>query len=396
MSNDSLAKSLLLPELKLLRIQYDGKKSSAVYYCMKEPRLEYCPRCAEGSNSAYDHRLVSIKDTPIRNQGVLLMILKRRLWCKKCEKPFTEYLPGIRKGHRTTDRFEASLLQACERYSNLSDVRKDFQCSSDFLYRALYKELERECREKINYPWPYELGIDEHSFKKNVETGRTDFVSMIVDYTNRRLRELVNGKRAEDLYRELSDIPGRENVKRVVIDMSDPFKKFIQEFFCEAEIIADKFHVLRLLSPAILKKRKEVTGTRADARAKKLLLMSSKKLDRKSAIALYNFLDRYPELNELYWTKEMLHNFYKIKSYKKAFRVFTDMTDDMARSELPEVKKLRKTLLKWRTEILNYFKYRITNARTEGFNNKAKLVKRRGYGYKSFKNYRLRLLHACT
>jgi transposase len=275
-------------------------------------------------------------------------------------------------------------------------VREDFKCSSDFLYKTLYKELERECREKINYEWPYELGIDEHSFRKNRETGQTDFVSMIVDYSNRRLRELVNGKRCEDLYRELSDIPGRENVKRVVIDMCDPFKKFIREFFCEADIIADKFHVLRLLTPAILKKRKEVTGTRADARAKKLLLMSSKKLDKKRAIALYNFLDRYPELNELYWTKEMLHNFYKIKRYKRAVTAFTDMTDDMARSELQEVKKLRKTLLKWRIEILNYFKYRITNARTEGFNNKAKLVKRRGYGYKSFKNYRLRLLHACT
>lgn len=124
--------------------------------------------------------------------------------------------------------------------------------------------------------------------------------------------------------------------------------------------------------------------------------MSSKKLDRKSAITLYNFLDRYPELNELYWAKEMLHNFYKIKRYKRAVTEFTTMTDTMAKSELPEVKKLRKTLLKWRTEILNYFKFRITNARTEGFNNKAKVVKRRGYGYKSFKNYRLRVLHACS
>jgi transposase len=52
--------------------------------------------------------------------------------------------------------------------------------------------------------------------------------------------------------------------------------------------------------------------------------------------------------------------------------------------------------MKWRTEILAYFATGLTNGRTEGFNNKAKLVKRRAYGYRSFANYRLRLLNACA
>jgi transposase len=47
-------------------------------------------------------------------------------------------------------------------------------------------------------------------------------------------------------------------------------------------------------------------------------------------------------------------------------------------------------------EMLAYFPSRVTNARTEGFNGKAKLVIRRAYGYESFRNYRLRLLHACA
>ncbi|MBI3555464.1 MAG: transposase [Deltaproteobacteria bacterium] len=53
-------------------------------------------------------------------------------------------------------------------------------------------------------------------------------------------------------------------------------------------------------------------------------------------------------------------------------------------------------MTKWRVEILNYFLSRITNARTEGFNNKAKVVKRRAYGYRSFRNYRLKVLTACV
>jgi len=50
----------------------------------------------------------------------------------------------------------------------------------------------------------------------------------------------------------------------------------------------------------------------------------------------------------------------------------------MAKSKLKEIKTLRKTLMKWRNEILNYFKTGITNARTEGFNNVAKVLKRNG------------------
>ena len=52
--------------------------------------------------------------------------------------------------------------------------------------------------------------------------------------------------------------------------------------------------------------------------------------------------------------------------------------------------------MRWRNEILEYFKNRLTNARTEGFNNVAKVVKKRAYGYRSFKTYRLALLQACA
>ena len=101
-------------------------------------------------------------------------------------------------------------------------------------------------------------------------------------------------------------------MKNVALDLCDPFKKFAREHFPNADLIADKFHVLRLLNPSINRRRKT----------------------------------------------------------------------------------LRKTLMKWRFEILNYFKNRITNARTEGFNNVAKLYQKRAFGYKNFENYRLRLLNA--
>ena len=220
--------------------------------------------------------------------------------------------------------------------------------------------------------------------------------SILVDLQKKKVIELVDGKGTADLEHQLAYIPGRENVRFVTLDLCDPFKNFVRNFFPNAEVVADKFHVLRLLSPHLLRHRREIVGSRADLKAKRLLLMSSHKLDYFSRLHLRQYLERYPVMAELYNWKERLHGFYRIRGYERAKTALTHILDAMARSELKEIKTLRRTLLKWRNEILNYFRTRLTNAMVEGFNNKAKLVKRRAYGYRSFSNYRLRLLDACS
>lgn len=394
MPTNNLSNYLLHKELKLLHASAPNPWLQ-IFSCQKASSMEVCPRCAHPSSVTYDQRTVKIKDSPIRDKSVLLFVKKRRLYCKPCKKPFTEPLPGVLPRRRTTQRFRRSVLWAAETFSDLKKVRKHYRCSNDFIYSAVYEQLDLQRKMKLNYPWPEKIGLDEHAFRRSKLYGRTEFVSMIVDQSNKRLREVVLGKSSPELKHALSQIPGRENVKLATIDMCDPYKNFVHEFFPNAQCVADKFHVLRLLSPSILKKRKQITGTRADLRAKKLLLMSSYKLDFFARSTIYNYLLRHPDLHELYHWKERLHGFYRIKGFHRAQIALKHMCDDMSNSLLPEIKTLRRTLLKWKNEILNYFLYRITNARTEGFNNVAKLVKRRAYGFKNFNNYRLRLLNAC-
>jgi len=151
---------------------------------------------------------------------------------------------------------------------------------------------------------------------------------------------------------------------------------------------------LRLLNHHIMRRRKEITGDRASWRARSLLLISNIHLDPWDRKVLWEYLDQYPELKQVYAFKESLHAFYRIKGYNRAKKALTKLTDRMAKSELKEIKRLRKTLVKWRQEILNYFRTGITNARTEGFNNIAKLLQRTAFGFKSFENYRLKVLNA--
>ncbi len=394
MPEESLIRTLLLPELSLVAFHRIPNTRSVEVVARREPREEYCPRCATRSTSGYDRRRVRLKDAPFRDQRLTLIVHKRRLWCKPCGKPFTEPLTGVRKGFRHTERFGRAVLHACETYSDLSRVRRDFKCSAGWLYWALYRHLELRRRMRL-YPWPERIGIDEHYFRRG-KHGFRDFVSVIVDAKNHRLMEVVDGRTRAELETALAHIPGRENVRAVALDLCDPFKNFARGFFPNATLVADKFHVLRLLFPAINRHRKAITGDRRSLPVRRLLLRNGRDLDPMLRRLLWTWLADYPALRALYAAKESLVGFYRVRSFTQAARILTLITDDFARSELPEIQTLRATLLRWRREVLAYFQTRLTNGMTEGFNTKAKLVKRRAYGYRSFRNYRLRLLNACA
>lgn len=386
---ESTAKLILLPELKIIT-HWQQSKFRTHYKCEKVSDFEVCPKCATKSHSVHDRRWVVIQDQPIRGSGIYLHILKRRFRCPGCKKVFTEPLSGIRKRFKTTERFRRGLRWACENFKDLKSVQKAFNCSAGLVYKTFYEQLELKLRERSNNPWPTRIGIDEHSWLRG-KTGRS-FVSLLVDYDNKRIFEAVEGKTSLGLSETLSHIPGRERVKEVALDLCDPFKKFARNYFPNARIVADHFHVVRLLNPAINRARTEITGDKRSNPVRRLLLLNGSKLEYFERKALWTWLDQHPKMKELYSYKEAIHRLYRTRGHRKAAKALTKLTDAMALSTLDEVKKLRRTLMKWRKEILNFFICRTTNARTEGFNNLAKLLQKRAFGFRSFFNYRLRLL----
>ena len=395
MPDQSLIRTLLLPELSLTTFRRIPDSRVIEVGASKERRLEVCPRCATPSTTRYDRRRVRLKDEPLRGMRLTLFVDKRRLWCKPCRKPFTEPLPGVRKGFRHTERYGRAALRACETYSDLSKVRRDLKCSSGWLYSALYRHLELERRKRL-YPWPAVVGLDEHCFGRKRPLQPREFVSMVVDVRNRRLFEVVEGRTIKQLVSGLSNTEGRDNVRLVALDMSDAYKSFARSFFPNARLVADKFHVLRLLNPALTQRRIEVTGDRRSMAIRRLLLRNGHALDFWQKLDVQRFLDRHPMLRQVYLAKEALHALYRTRGIDRATRAFERLLQRCDASDLPELATLARTLRRWRSEVLAYFETGITNAITEGFNLKAKLVKRRAFGYRSFRNYRLRLLNACA
>jgi transposase len=165
-------------------------------------------------------------------------------------------------------------------------------------------------------------------------------------------------------------------------------------------MIADKFHVVKLMHPVIHEYRKKVINENELSKKRnnpviRLLVTYRKKLRVMQRWALDQFLDLNPELKEVYWYQQRLYSMYKIKGYNHARGALQSLLDDMGRSKIRAVQSYRQTFKKWYWEILNYFSTGLNNGRTEGYNRKAKLVQRCAYGFRSFKNYRLKLLYSC-
>ncbi|MEM6732374.1 MAG: ISL3 family transposase [Myxococcota bacterium] len=382
-----------MPELDVFKT-HTPRRGRIELFARKRSAFEVCPKCATASHSVYDRRTVRVKDEPVRRRVTWLVITKRRFWCKSCKKPFTEPVKGIKTGCRTTERYRRAVVWACETFGSLKTVREHYRCSGGYLYKSLYPLLEQKRCQRATQ-WPRVVGIYEHYFRRH-RRGFREFVTMLVDFKGRKLIDVVEGRQRVQLEEALREIEGRDNVRWVAMDLSNTYRRFATEFFPNAKIVADKFHVLRLLHPAINRHRKAITGDKRSLPVRRMLLKSSKRLEYSERLALSNWLKAHSKLRELYLAKEALHTLCRIRGQRRAADAFTRITDQLAKSTLPELKTLRRTLMSWRTEILNYFQERITNGRTEGFNNKAKLVKKRAYGYRSFTNYRLALLAACS
>ena len=126
------------------------------------------------------------------------------------------------------------------------------------------------------------------------------------------------------------------------------------------------------------------------------MLLGKKRLDELGREKIMGYLaagDPRGELQMTWHAAQSIPELYEVDDYELAEEFIDELIRDMAEPTYPlEVRSLGKTLKRWRTEIIAWHKRRITNGPTESMNNLAKRVKRVAFGFRSFRNYRIRAL----
>jgi transposase len=185
------------------------------------------------------------------------------------------------------------------------------------------------------------------------------------------------------------DLEVREGVEEVSVDMWEGFPKVIQSVFPNARIVYDRFHVMKAVNRELnqLRIKLKVTGRKI----KYLLLRNGESLEDEERKELEKIAKEHPLLQIAYEIKEMLREIYeKRQTVKGGTREIQKWLRGAS-----VIYRESASMIKAHLEgVCNYFAHRTTNGVAEGINTKIKLIKRQGYGFSNFENFRLRLFAA--
>ena len=171
------------------------------------------------------------------------------------------------------------------------------------------------------------------------------------------------------------------------MDLSETYRRIARKYFPNAIIVADRFHVVRLINHHFLKawKQQDEEG-RKNRGLLSLMRRHQWHLNDKNRLKLMAYLAQYPVLKALYEVKQQLNQYMLLKTLnakrmKAKLPGFIKLLNQLHHSPL---KGLAKTLHSWIEPIVAMWRFRKSNGITEGFHNKMEMLSRRAYGFRLY------------
>jgi len=101
-------------------------------------------------------------------------------------------------------------------------------------------------------------------------------------------------------------------------------------------------------------------------------------------------------LYEMYLLKEdFLSIFDRNNDRKTAEQMILEWIENIKKTTFEALKKFARSIIDRLQTILNWFDCPVSNGKSEGINNVIKTLLKRGYGYKDFEYFRLKVLQKC-
>jgi transposase len=269
--------------------------------------------------------------------------------------------------------------------------------SSATVERWFGDHLCRLAAERATRVCPQVLGIDEHFF-----TRRLGYATTFCDLRNHSIYDVVAGRSEASLEGYLNQLEGKDLVKMVCIDLAVGYRSLVRKHFPNARIVADRFHVIRVVNQHFLACWKELDAVGSKNRGLLSLLRRHRhnlKPEQHQRLAAY--LSQHPALEQIYRFKQKLcyllleKHLNQQKCRQLAPRLLRTIAELQAAGLAPLV-QLGNTLHSWREEIATMWRFTRNNGITEGFHTKMEVLQRQAYGFRNFNNYRLRVKVMCS
>lgn len=419
MTSTQIVKKLvnLEPDLDVLQIEEVKIKNRIVkqiHVSNSKSRVK-CPNCGKYTRNIHDKlKPTKTKYLEIAGYQTYLIVYKRRFNCSNCNKRFTEnnYINGA--GKRMSLKLEQKILLDLRDYNLSLSYIAIHNNVSDNTVRNVLKNYMKDYPTRLRL-LPSVISFDE--FKADTKKGKYAFI--INDVLHKTVLDILPTRKKDDLIQYFTSIENRSSVQYVVSDMYEPYLLVTTIMFPKAKYVVDRFHYIRYIMNALdkirirlqkeygygtkeynkLKNKKNVTLLRKyssdiDWWVEQERYKNGKIVRVLPGEIIQELLSLDEDLRRGYQLKELFLDIVNHSIYKEVKVDLKCWIDLCRESKIEEFIEASNTIENWLEYIVNSFiDKRLSNGYTEGLNNKIKVTKRVGFGYKNFDFFRLRILY---
>jgi len=371
-----------------------------------------CPGCGVVART-HDRMTVEYRDLPAFGRPARLVWCKRRFRCEEPRCPrrtWSEESAAFSARCLLTDRAGAECCRQVGRNARpVTQMASELGVCWDTVMDAVREHGEPLVDDPKRVGKVDQLGVDETTWLTATKDHPTLFATSLVDLRAKIVIDVVAGNSAPDLGSWLDRQPASwlGQVRVVATDLAESYRSGLEGRLDHAIRVADPFHVVRVANRCLDQVRRRVQnrtlghrGRKRDPlyRIRKLMLTGAERLEGPGLERMLLGVragDPEDEVLGAWLAKESVRDVYLTGDLGDAALLLDKAIEGCAMDAVDEVRTLGRTLARWRTEILNHHRTGASNGPTEGLNLLVKKVKRAGHGFRSFANYRLRiLLHA--
>ena len=313
-----------------------------------------------------------------------------RTWCPT-DGVHQVPVPWAREGSGFTLMMEAlvMLLSAEMPVEAMADLVNEHDTR---LWRVLMHYVE-QAHAKSDWSVVRRIAVDETSARR----GRR-YVTNVLDDENSRLLLMVEGRGVQALgaFAEALRLHGGDpsQIEAIAMDMSTSYIKGASQYFPQASIVFDKFHVMVLAGKALEEVRlqmqregAQLKGAMWSLRGNTWNLSEERQAQRKDLCRQYTRLGRAMSL------RETLQAIYANSDRQLAEAELRWWCGWAARSRLRSFRHLAKTVRQYLDGILAYFDTKLTSGAIEAVNGIIQLAKRMARGFRNFVYFRTAAYH---
>jgi transposase len=394
MSINIPSKILTLKGQRVNQVQFDEGHKKLIIRCERDKRRAAIDPVT--GQKGRINRLIKrqVRDAPVFGQPCLIEIELAQVFINKNERRL-EHCPFVDKGSYFTHRFcrlvsglcRHMSIQAVSRHLNLRwETTKNIDKA--YLHQTL-PALEPEKLNGLKY-----IGVDEVARAKG-----HDYMTVVYDLLEGHLIWVETGRTAEVFSSFLKRLPVEtaEKIEAVAMDMGPAYQKSVREWLPHADIVFDRFHVMKNYSDAI-KNQRRTEFRKASQEGKELLkgchyllLKNPDNLTETQSEKLERLLAENTNMNTLYVLKEQLQALWSNTQVETMAQQLEQWCELAEQTDMTYIRSFAKSLRKHKTGICNYAKHQLTSARIEAGNVSIGMIRKRARGIRDTDYFKLKI-----